>query len=49
MEDRPLSPRWFVQGMALIAIIGFTIPMVAGVAGYLKQELSQPSRVERKG
>jgi len=41
MEDKPLSPRWFVQGMALIAII-------AGVAGYLKQELSQPSRVERK-
>ena len=38
-----------VQGMALIAIVGFTIPMVAGVAGYLKQELSQPSRIEKQG
>ena len=49
MEDKPLSPRWFVQGMALIAIVGFTIPMIAGVAGYLKQELSQPSRNEKQG
>ncbi|MDB4638566.1 hypothetical protein OAE87_00440 [bacterium] len=48
MEDKPLSPRWFVQGMALIAIIGFTIPMVTGVAGYLKQELSQPALIENK-
>ena len=49
MEDKPLSPRCFVQGMALIAIVGFTIPMIAGVAGYLKQELSQPSRNEKQG
>ena len=49
MEDKPLSPRWFVQGMAFIAIVGFTIPMIAGVAGYLKQELSQPSRNEKQG
>ena len=32
MEEKTLSPRWFVQGMALIAIIGFTIPMITGVA-----------------
>ena len=47
MEDKPLSPRWFVQGVAVIVIIGFTIPVTAGLAGYLKQELSQPSRVEK--
>lgn len=49
MEDKPLAPRWFIQGMASIAILGFTIPMIAGVAGYLKQELRQPPRVESKG
>ena len=49
MEDKPLSPRWFVQEMAIIAIIDFTIPMIAGVASYLKQELSQPSRNENQG
>ena len=41
MEDKPLSPRWFVQGMALLAVAGFTIPIIAGVAGYLKQQLRQ--------
>jgi hypothetical protein len=35
--------------MALIAIIGFTIPIITGVAGYLKLELSQPSRNEKQG
>ena len=48
MEDRPLSPRWFIQGMALIVTVDFTIPMVAGVAGYLKHELSQPSHIEKQ-
>ena len=49
MKDKPLSPRWLVQGMVLIAIIGFTIPIITGVASYLKQEISQPLRNENQG
>ena len=36
MEDKQLSPQWFIQAMALLAVAGMTIPLVAGVAGFLK-------------
>ena len=47
MEDKPLSPKWFIQAMALLAVTGMTIPLVAGVAGFIKDELSRPADVER--
>ena len=49
MEDKPLSPKWFIQAMALLAVAGMTIPLVAGIAGFLKDELSRPAAVERAG
>ena len=42
----PLSPKWFIQAMALLAVAGMTIPLVAGVAGFIKDELRRPSNVE---
>ena len=47
MEDKPLSPKWFIQSMALLAIAGITIPLVAGVAGFLRDEMSRPAAIER--
>lgn len=47
MEDKPLSPKWFIQAMALLAVAGMTIPLVAGVAGFLKDELRKPAAIER--
>tara|TARA_B100000674_G_scaffold489491_1_gene503564 strand:+ start:525 stop:674 length:150 start_codon:yes stop_codon:yes gene_type:complete len=47
MEDQPLSPKWFIQAMALLAVAGMTIPLVAGVAGFLKDELRRPAAIER--
>ena len=47
MEDKPLSPKWFIQAMALLAVAGMTIPLVAGVAGFIKDELRRPAGVER--
>ena len=47
MEDKPLSPKWFIRAMALLAVAGMTIPLVAGVAGFIKDELREPSNVER--
>ena len=47
MEDKPLSPKWFIQTMALLAVAGMTIPLVAGVAGFLKDELRRPAAIER--
>ena len=47
MEDKPLSPKWFIQTMALLAVAGMTIPLVAGVAGFIKDELSRPAALER--
>jgi hypothetical protein len=35
--------------MALLAVAGMTIPWVAGVAGFVKDELSRPSTIERGG
>ena len=49
MEDKPLSPKWFIQAMAFLAVAGMTIPLVAGVAGFIKNELSRPSTVEQGG
>ena len=49
MEDKPLSPKWFIQAMAFLAVAGMTIPLVAGVAGFVKDELRRPSTVERGG
>ena len=47
MEDKPLSPKWFIQAMALLAVAGMAIPLVAGVAGFIKDELRRPAAVER--
>lgn len=47
MEDKPLSPKWFIQAMALLAVAGMTIPLVAGVAGFIKDELRRPAAIER--
>ena len=46
MEDKPLSPKWFIQAMALLAVAGMTIPLVAGVAGFIKDELMRPAAVD---
>ena len=46
MEDKLLSPKWFIQAMALLAVAGMTIPLVAGVAGFVKDELTRPSTVK---
>ena len=48
MEDKPLSPKWFIQAMALLAVAGMTIPLVAGVAGFLKDEIMNPSSLEKE-
>ena len=47
MEDKPLSPKWFIQAMALLAVAGMTIPLVAGVAGFIKDEIMRSVQVER--
>ena len=46
MEDKPLSPKWFIQAMALLAVVGMTIPLVAGVAGFIKDELRRPAAID---
>ena len=46
MEDKPLSPKWFIQAMALLAVAGMMIPLVAGVAGFVKDELRRPAAVD---
>ena len=45
MEDKPLSPKWFIQAMALLAVAGMTIPLVAGVAGFIKDEIMRPAAI----
>ena len=45
MEDKPLSPKWFIQAMALVTVTGITIPLVAGIAGFVKDELRRPSAI----
>ena len=47
MKDRPLSPKWFIQAMALLAVAGMTLPLVAGVAGFIKNEIMRPAAIER--
>ena len=47
MQNKPLSPKWFVQAMAFLAVAGITIPLVAGVAGFIKDEMRRPAAVER--
>tara|TARA_B100000482_G_C12540385_1_gene272013 strand:- start:238 stop:387 length:150 start_codon:yes stop_codon:yes gene_type:complete len=47
MEDKPLSPKWFIQAMALLAVAGMTISLVAGVSGFIKDELRRPASLER--
>ena len=49
MEDKPLSPKWFIQAMALLAVAGMTIPLVAGVSGFIKEELRRPTSIKRGG
>ena len=46
MEDKPLSPKWFIQAMALLAVAGMTIPLVAGVAGFIKDEIRRPASID---
>ena len=46
MEDKQLSPKWFIQAMALLAVAGMTIPLVAGVAGFINDELRRPAAVD---
>ena len=42
MEDKPLSPKWFIQAMALLAVAGMTIPLVAGVAAsFIRRKISR--------
>ncbi len=47
MEDKPLSPKWFIQAMALLAVAGMMIPLVVGVAGFIKDEMERFTAVER--
>ena len=47
MKDKPLSPKWFIQAMALLAVTGMTIPLVAGVAGFVKDETMRSGQIER--
>ena len=47
MEDKPLSPKWFIQAMALLAVAGMTLPLVAGVAGFIKNEIMRPAAIGR--
>jgi hypothetical protein len=47
MEDKPLSPKWFIKAMAFLAVAGMTIPLVAGVLGFIKNELRRPASIER--
>ena len=47
MEDKSLSPKWFIQAMAILAIAGMTLPLVAGVAGFIKNEIMRPAAIER--
>ena len=47
MEDKPLSPKWFIQAMAVLSIAGMTLPLVAGVAGFIKNEIMRPAAIER--
>ena len=47
MEDKALSPKWFIQAMAVLAIAGMTLPLVAGVAGFIKNEIIRPAAIER--
>ena len=49
MEDKPLSPKWFIKAMAFLAVAGMTIPLVAGVSGFIKDELRKSSPAERVG
>ena len=46
MEDKPLSPKWFIQAMALLAVAGMTIPLIAGVAGFVKDEIIRSTQIE---
>ena len=48
MEDKPLLPKWFIQAMAILAIAGMTLPLVAGLAGFIKNEIMRPAAIERK-
>ena len=47
MEDKPLLPKWFIQAMALLAVAGMTLSLVAGVAGFIKNEIMRPAAIER--
>ena len=46
MEDKPLSPKWYIQAMALLAVAGMTIPLAAGVDGFINDELRRSAAVD---
>ena len=47
MEDKAVSAKWFIQAMAVLAIAGMNLPLVAGVAGFIKNEIVRPGAIER--
>ena len=47
MEDKVLSPKWFIQAMTFLAVVGIIISLVVGVAGFLKGEMMRPAATER--
>jgi len=48
MDDKPLSPKWFTQSIAVLAISGLIIPLVAGVIGSIQNEIRRAPAIERK-
>ena len=49
MADQSLSPKWFIQAMALLAVAGMTITLIAGVAGFIKDEFRKPAAIDTGG
>ena len=47
MEDKPPLPKWFNRSMAFLAIEGMAIPLVVGVAGFIKNEIMRSAAIER--
>jgi hypothetical protein len=47
MEDKPLSPKWFIQAMAFLTVAGMTIPLVSGVSGFIEAEPRRRASIER--
>tara|TARA_Y100000991_G_C21885142_1_gene311216 strand:+ start:602 stop:751 length:150 start_codon:yes stop_codon:yes gene_type:complete len=48
MEDKPLSPKWFTKSLAVLAVTGLTIPLIASIVGSIQNELRRVPAIERK-